>query len=153
MLQAEDAAEFARRHAGPGQEQEQLGDPSRRADQRLLVFGAEQHVAHRNRAAGVQAEQVGGRHHPADPPAVEHGQVLAVGGQLVDCLGDVLDLGTLGRGDHEHRGLTFFQGYVIDRVGELSKDTQHPNTVVPPWWRPLGLSEPPAPGKPGPSKP
>src|SRR5262249_22891507 len=38
--------------------------------------------------------------------------------------------------------LHHLQQYVIDRVSDLSKDTQHPIAVVPPWMRPFGLSEP-----------
>jgi WD40 repeat protein len=34
------------------------------------------------------------------------------------------------------------QQYVIDRVEELSKDQQHPTTVMPPWLRSYGLSKP-----------
>jgi uncharacterized caspase-like protein len=38
--------------------------------------------------------------------------------------------------------LHHLQHYVIDRVEELSNDSQHPIVVVPPWMRPFGLSKP-----------
>jgi uncharacterized caspase-like protein len=38
--------------------------------------------------------------------------------------------------------LSHLRAYIEDRVIELSKDTQHPVVVVPPWMRPLGLSKP-----------
>ena len=52
--------------------------------QRVLVGRAEEHVAQRDRAARVQAEQVGGRQDPAHAVALEHREVLAAGGEHVD---------------------------------------------------------------------
>jgi predicted Zn finger-like uncharacterized protein len=40
--------------------------------------------------------------------------------------------------------LHHLQQYVVDHVMDLSKDTQHPIVVVPPWMRPFGLSKPEA---------
>jgi hypothetical protein len=55
-----------------------------RPHEHVGVGGAEDRVAQADRAVGVQAEEVGGREHPADAPGVEHGHVLHPGGQHVD---------------------------------------------------------------------
>jgi hypothetical protein len=41
-------------------------------------------VAKRDRTARVEPEEIVGAEHARDPPAVEHGQVIAAAGQHVD---------------------------------------------------------------------
>jgi WD40 repeat protein len=56
-------------------------------------------------------------------------------------------VGGLGGKGPQHNGSVFLhhlQSYVIDAVGDLSKDRQHPVAVVPPWMRPFPLSRPAA---------
>ena len=38
--------------------------------------------------------------------------------------------------------LHHLQQYIIDRVEVLSKDTQHPTMVMPPWLKSFSLSKP-----------
>ena len=84
VLQAEDAAEVAWRHAGADQQQEQARQLPDGADQLLLVAGAEDEVAERDRTADVEPEQVLRGQHPAHLPPSSDGELPGAAREHVD---------------------------------------------------------------------